>query len=266
MSGRRFDKEGNREQWFSTLKSPLERYGVEALLSVVGEIEDALLYPDFPKRLVKIVTRFVPGSIVAFDEIHEIRGTYRLHHTTPVSGLELQELMAKLTMLYTQNPVHAYFTGGGKEQVLDTISLTTRAKLVKTDFYHEIFKPYGIRNQMVVRLEREGWISTLTINRDLGFDADLVSFLKALSPFLDRAQKVHQELERLRGMIPVLDAATLFTPREAEVFSWMREGKRNREIAVILACSERTVEKHIQSILKKTDTETRSGAVRVVYG
>lgn len=174
--------------------------------------------------------------------------------------------MAKLTRLYTQNPVHAYFTGGGKEQVLNTLSLTTRAKLEMTDFYNEIFKPYGIRNQMVVRLEREGWISTLTINRDLGFNDDLIVFLKALSPFLDRAQKVNAELERLRGLIPVVDAGMLFTPREAEVFSWMREGKRNREIAMILMCSERTVEKHVQSILKKTGTETRSGAVRVVFG
>lgn len=248
------------------MKNPIERYGADSLLSAVGEIEDALLYPDFQIRLVEIVTRFVPGSIVAFDEIHEKRGTYRLHHTTPVSGRELHELMAKLTMLYTQNPVHAYFTGGGKEQVLDTISLTTRAKLEMTDFYHEIFKPYGIRNQMVVRLEREGWISTLTINRDLGFDDELAAFLKKLSPFLDRAQRLASEMERLRGLVPMVDAASLFTPREAEVFSWMREGKRNREIATILACSERTVEKHVQSILKKTGTETRSGAVRVIFG
>jgi DNA-binding CsgD family transcriptional regulator len=67
-------------------------------------------------------------------------------------------------------------------------------------------------------------------------------------------------------LIPTVDAAKLFTPREAEVFSWMREGKRNREIAMILACSERTVEKHVESILKKTGAETRSGAVRVVFG
>ncbi len=248
------------------MTKPIERYGADCLLRTVGEIEDALLFPDFQKRLVEIVTEFVPGSIVAFDEIHEKRGMYRLHHTTPVCGRELQDLMAKLTMLYTQNPVYAYFTGGGKEQVLNTLSLTTRAKLEMTDFYHEIFKPYGIRNQMVVRLERDGWISTLTINRDLGFDSELALFLKALSPFLDRAQKVNAELERLRGLIPTVDAAMLFTPREAEVFSWMREGKRNREIAMILACSERTVEKHVESILKKTGAETRSGAVRVVFG
>jgi DNA-binding CsgD family transcriptional regulator len=53
-----------------------------------------------------------------------------------------------------------------------------------------------------------------------------------------------------------------FTPREREVFHWMLEGKRNKEIAIILDCSPSTIKKHVASILSKTGAETRAGAVR----
>ena len=53
-----------------------------------------------------------------------------------------------------------------------------------------------------------------------------------------------------------------FTPREREVFHWMLEGKRNKEIAIILDCSPSTIKKHVASILSKTGAETRAGALR----
>lgn len=51
------------------------------------------------------------------------------------------------------------------------------------------------------------------------------------------------------------------TPREREVIHWVREGKRDREIAVILGLSPRTVEKHVGHILEKLGVETRTAAV-----
>lgn len=52
------------------------------------------------------------------------------------------------------------------------------------------------------------------------------------------------------------------SPREGEILSWIIEGKRNSEIAVILAISLRTVEKHVEHILEKLGVETRGAAIR----
>lgn len=52
------------------------------------------------------------------------------------------------------------------------------------------------------------------------------------------------------------------TPREREVFHWMVQGKRNKEIGIILDCSLSTIKKHVASILSKTGAETRTGAMR----
>jgi DNA-binding CsgD family transcriptional regulator len=55
-------------------------------------------------------------------------------------------------------------------------------------------------------------------------------------------------------------AALGLTPRECEVMQWLSEGKRDREIAIILGLSSRTVEKHIGHIFEKLGVETRTAA------
>lgn len=50
------------------------------------------------------------------------------------------------------------------------------------------------------------------------------------------------------------------TRREGEVLSWIAQGKTDAEIAVILAVSPRTVEKHVERILAKLGVENRTGA------
>lgn len=47
-----------------------------------------------------------------------------------------------------------------------------------------------------------------------------------------------------------LSALGPLTPRQAEVLGWIAGGKRNREIAKLLRCSVRTVEKHVENIME----------------
>jgi DNA-binding NarL/FixJ family response regulator len=50
------------------------------------------------------------------------------------------------------------------------------------------------------------------------------------------------------------------TRRELEVLSLLGEGLRNREIAVQLFLSEKTVDHHVSAILRKLDVESRGQA------
>jgi DNA-binding CsgD family transcriptional regulator len=58
------------------------------------------------------------------------------------------------------------------------------------------------------------------------------------------------------GGIPVAPA---LTPREAEVLRWLREGKTNEEISIILGCTRRTVEGHGLRLYRKLGIHTRLG-------
>jgi transcriptional regulator EpsA len=53
----------------------------------------------------------------------------------------------------------------------------------------------------------------------------------------------------------------VLTPREVEILNWVEQGKRNSEIAQILAISHLTVKNHVQKILRKLDVQNRAQAV-----
>jgi DNA-binding CsgD family transcriptional regulator len=53
------------------------------------------------------------------------------------------------------------------------------------------------------------------------------------------------------------------SPRQREVFQWICEGKRDREIALILGISYRTVTVHVRAILNKLGVENRTCAAMI---
>jgi DNA-binding CsgD family transcriptional regulator len=53
--------------------------------------------------------------------------------------------------------------------------------------------------------------------------------------------------------------------REAEVMTWVAQGKTNAETAAILKLSRRTVDKHLEHIFRKLGVETRMAAAALVW-
>ncbi|HTU08973.1 MAG TPA: LuxR C-terminal-related transcriptional regulator, partial [Trebonia sp.] len=51
------------------------------------------------------------------------------------------------------------------------------------------------------------------------------------------------------------------TAREADVLRLVTGGLSNKQIAVLLHLSPRTVEKHVESLLRKTGARSRTGLV-----
>jgi DNA-binding NarL/FixJ family response regulator len=62
------------------------------------------------------------------------------------------------------------------------------------------------------------------------------------------------------GETAALKKSFALTDREAEVLSWIAKGKSNRDVAAILSCSPRTVNKHLEQIYQKLQVENRTAA------
>ncbi len=60
---------------------------------------------------------------------------------------------------------------------------------------------------------------------------------------------------------PAALCALGLTPRQAEVAYWVAQGKTNPEIAVILATSPRTIDKHMERILERLGFENRAALI-----
>ena len=84
--------------------------------------------------------------------------------------------------------------------------------------------------------------------------------LELLSPHLERARRnaISVPLARSRPM-PSLASFGL-TRREREVAQRLAQGMTNAEISVILLVGSRTVEKHVENILRKLSVENRTAA------
>ena len=54
------------------------------------------------------------------------------------------------------------------------------------------------------------------------------------------------------------------TARETEVAHWLSSGKTNREIAILVRASPRTIDKHVEHILAKLHVENRTTAAVIL--
>ncbi len=55
----------------------------------------------------------------------------------------------------------------------------------------------------------------------------------------------------------------LLSPREKEILDWLKRGKSSWEISIILGISERTVNFHVNNVMRKLDASKRQQAVAV---
>ncbi|MES2474803.1 MAG: helix-turn-helix transcriptional regulator [Verrucomicrobiota bacterium] len=98
---------------------------------------------------------------------------------------------------------------------------------------------------------------------------DLPHSWKALLVALNRipAASVHRKSDDVilwSGQAATQSAtgpATTLTRRETEVMAWLREGKTGPEIAIILGCATRTVEKHLANLYQKLGVRNRAEVI-----
>ncbi|MCW1884048.1 helix-turn-helix transcriptional regulator [Luteolibacter flavescens] len=232
------------------------------LLDFVAALQEPIESGTFGEKIVALTAELLPGATIAFDQIRESDNHYTIDHNVPLDLPEQMRMAARIRDLYRENPVYNYIQGGGTGPVVDIADLMPRRRFQKTDFYQDIFRPYGIEHQVNVLLSREGWINALTINRDKAIDGRSKTLLALASRHIRLAHRQACLTDSLRRG----GTEESLTPREQEVFRWLREGKRNSEIGIILGCSPRTVDKHVENILRKTGAETRTAAVRMALG
>jgi DNA-binding CsgD family transcriptional regulator len=63
---------------------------------------------------------------------------------------------------------------------------------------------------------------------------------------------------------PAAGDGSELTARESQVGYWLARGKTNPEIAIILGAAPRTIEKHVESLLRKLAVENRTTAALVL--
>ena len=115
---------------------------------------------------------------------------------------------------------------------------------------------YGISSGIKSKCNRMGSIITFSNSKDY-FEEHQKEVMDALIPHL------HQALVRIyRQLKP--DILSHLTEREMEMVHWVKEGKTNWEISMILKISERTVKFHLNNIKEKLGAVSKTHAVAIL--
>jgi DNA-binding CsgD family transcriptional regulator len=238
------------------------------LAAVSGALE-RLYHPGsiarFPLHLLEIVDGFLPGTVITFDTLE--LATQRV--TNHLNREENPGWVAQLSAFIDQNPIVPYIKRGGTEPVLKVTDFISHRQFRKTDFYHGVMVPMSVKYQIAVPVALPGHAAGLTVNRDKDFSEGDRLILRILAPHIAQAHtlsRLFHDLKALSGTVKETDFLQLrgigLTTRECEIAYWMSEGKRDREIAMIVRSSHRTINHQVASILAKLQVETRTTAVK----
>lgn len=92
-------------------------------------------------------------------------------------------------------------------------------------------------------------------------DARLRYLIELLGPHVHNAFLRVLSTEREIAAGTTQRAGRIVTPRQEEILNLIKSGKTNSEIAEVLDCSPWTIKNHIQAILRKLDSTTRTHAI-----
>ena len=95
----------------------------------------------------------------------------------------------------------------------------------------------------------------------VALDVRLGHIIELLIPHLHNAFLRVLATEREISSAGSQRTGRLVTPRQEEILGLIKEGKTNVEIARLLDCSPWTIKNHIQSILRRLDSNTRTHAI-----
>jgi transcriptional regulator EpsA len=95
----------------------------------------------------------------------------------------------------------------------------------------------------------------------VNLDQQLAYLIELVAPHLHSAFLRVLAMEREASVSPSQRAGRIVTPRQHEILSLIKAGKTNAEIAGLLSCSQWTIKNHVQAILRKLDSNTRSHAI-----
>jgi DNA-binding CsgD family transcriptional regulator len=150
--------------------------------------------------------------------------------------------------------------------------LITARQFRNTELWQDVLREVDARYQIVIPLTTATHAGGVTINRGTRDFSDeemalAVPFARHVILAFDSSNtllRTEAEKPATPATLEPLERLGL-TPRESEVLWWLSQGKRDREISLILGTSIRTVNHHVASVLRKLRVENRLAAISLLH-
>ncbi|MCT9002056.1 helix-turn-helix transcriptional regulator [Microbacterium memoriense] len=146
------------------------------------------------------------------------------------------------------------------------ISVLAEDTVVAARLY-EMLLPYRHQHNMTVAMAPYRGPVSLTLGRLANFLGRRTAARGHFSDARVQSEGMHAPWYSLAARDAIIALGgddPRLTPREAQVAELVTEGLTNREIAGLLFLSERTVENHVSSILRRLDVPNRAAAAALL--
>ena len=242
---------------------------LRAALMALGDIAEAADdSAHFAQAGVQVLARLVPNELTTLS-CCDLKSATRTVVGIPPGAIGVDE-RAAFDHHFQHHPLVRYHTverGVFAHRISDSMS---HARFRETALYNDYYRRVGLSHALAlpVRMDGKELVSFVLNRQGHDFSDNELALLDAMRRPLARLfDRVHAREVRL---LPAFDREALarfgLTGREAEALRWVAAGKTDRDIAVLLMCSPRTVHKHLQRVYIKLGVETRTAAVMRALG
>jgi DNA-binding CsgD family transcriptional regulator len=236
----------------------LKRSDYQATLALLGAVAESTRdFPSYADAGIRLLPALVASEMTTLS-VCDLASGRREVVACPAGQLRAADREC-FDRFFFAHPLVRYHGGGGAgaHRISDSVAF---ARFRQGALYAEYYRRIGIDHAIALPLYVDGHtlVSFVLNRRRRDFsdrDRDVLDLAQTTLAGMYRGVRP----SRRSGCAPGRMIATL-TARERQVADWLAAGKTDRDIAAILGCSHRTVQKHLQRIYDKLGVETRTAA------
>lgn len=218
---------------------------------------------NFASRTIRFLDQLVPSEFVVFGSLDT--ATQNLDLGLNESVPQFPAAMEAFGELMRKYPLYCWDPGVNDGKPFTRSDFFSKRQFMQTDMFAEVYKLLGIDDHCAVWIpDTPGEVCFYGIERLRGKDYSMEErvMLELAQQHLSNARQLAQTRNRIghRGARPEALARRGLTPREAEVLTWLAEGKSNEEIAILLQLQLYTVKGYVKTIFQKIGAPNRLAA------
>lgn len=238
------------------------------LQKAIFALHECLTLTAFKKALPVILMGLVPSDLFYAAEFDlELKAEREKITATADSPPPEKPVPTRfIENFWREHPAASLLAPPPGAAVLKLADFYSLPRLRGKEFYERYYEPDGGRRMLAIATQAGP--QTLGViglcNRATAFTERDRRLLKLIGPHIEQTRRHLAMLAPGKPVHAEVLTAYGLTPREAEITHWLVSGKTNAEIAAILTSCTRTVEKHMEAILKKLGAENRAAAAALL--
>jgi DNA-binding CsgD family transcriptional regulator len=232
----------------------------ERILAIVAESAAGTAQEPVPMRALDMIRGLVSCDVVALIDGYPWD---RVNRRTWISGwvapwsAEESRIVDRYRTQVPLGPSPA--TIHGPVRISDAMS---RSRYRRTDIYQLAGRSHGVEFSMDHWLPGRGGRM-----RGLTFDASVRDFSDRDRDIVEvLGRHLATVIGRLDRSLPAAPANRILTSRQAEILSFVADGRTNGQIAQALSISPLTVKKHLENAFSVMGVHNRAAAIAMLYG